>query len=294
MPISSSRLRESLVAYAWSAWSALGVAGWNTRSFAACIDIDALVLLTGRLSDEDARLRDESIDWCASNIALVSRSRLINLSKTGRADSGWSAYAATLQEATKQRWPGAGTPFAWTASGKSRMPERAEGSTLGLRCRAAFGATARGEVVRILMLADSERALDARDVAVDAAYQKRAVAEALENLRVAGIVTAQAFGNSQRYQLRRRAELESILGPLPRITTSQRAVCELGWSVLRASETSANSPERVRSVEAARIVRELGGDVRHIQTGDTHGAESPSLDLLADACVEALHTARGS
>ena len=46
MSTSSALLREHLVEYAWRAWSCLGVAGWKHGSFAACVDIDALVLLT--------------------------------------------------------------------------------------------------------------------------------------------------------------------------------------------------------------------------------------------------------
>lgn len=288
MPISSARLRESLVAYAWSAWSALGVAGWNTRSFAACIDIDALVLLTGRLGDADARLRDESIDWCVSNLAFVSRSRLAHLLGEDAAQGGWASYAATLQSATKQRWPGAGSAFEWKPSHKSRTPERAEGATLALRCRALFGATARGEIVRILLVGESDRALDARELALEAAYTKRSISEALDSLRIAGIVAPTTVGNSHRYHFQRRAEVEALLGPLPRIRTSQRAFCRVLWAVLSAHEATAAASDRVRAVEGARLASELSADIRVVDARAPFLADgAPTLDdLLAWAIAQ--------
>ncbi len=158
MTNSNHELRQAIADYAWNAWACLGVAGWRRRGFAACIDIDALVLLTGRLGDGDARLRDESLDWCASNLEYVARSRLVHLLKDGGAPGSWGAYAATLQHATKQSWPGSSQPFGWHPSGKSRLPQHADGATLALRARALFGATARAEAIRILMLIVGELA----------------------------------------------------------------------------------------------------------------------------------------
>ena len=286
MATSSHELRARLVDYAWSAWSCLGVAGWSKSSFAGCIDIDALVLMTGRLGDTDARLRDESIDWCVSNIALVARSRLAHLLRGDETNPSWAAYAATLQSATKQRWPGAGTAFDWTASRKSRVPDRADGSTLALRCRALLGATARGEVVRILLLEEGNRALDARDLAVEAAYTKRSISEALENLRIAGLVVATSAGNSLRFHFQRRVEIEALLGPLPEIRTSQRAFCRVLWAILRASEEAADTSARIRLVEGARLVRELEPEMRRIDPDAVVlGGEPPSLDVLLDWCI---------
>lgn len=258
------KLRERVVDYAWSAWSALGVAGWSSSPFAACIDIDALVLLTGRLGDADARLRDESLDWCASNIAFVSRSRIEHLRKDGVASGAWAAYAGTLQRATKQRWPGAGDAFEWRASGKSRLAQRSEGAALGLRCRALFGATARSEVMRILLLEGEARAFDARDLAAEAAYTKRSIGEALESLAAAGVVRSTAVGNSLRFQLARRAELEALLAPLPSVRTSQRAFCRVMAAVLETCDAAKSAPERVRQVESARLARTLAAEVQRI------------------------------
>ena len=293
MAKSSDNLRERLVEYAWEAWSALGVAGWRARSFAAAVDVDALVLLTGRLGDEDARLRDESIDWIVANLALVSRSRLAHLLRDGPGEPGWAAYAGTLQRATRQRWPDAGTPFAWKPSGKSRLPERANGATFGLRCRALFGATARGEVVRALVLAGDDREFDARDLAVEAAYTKRAIAEALEHLRAGGLVTSTAVGNSLRFRLARRTELEALLEPLPADRRSQRALLRVGWSISRAEDATAQASERVRLVEGARLARELEADIRSLDPAGARLTAGPAtLEALREWASEMVAAPR--
>ncbi|MDZ4774202.1 MAG: hypothetical protein SGI72_13815 [Planctomycetota bacterium] len=286
---SSEQLRERLVNCAWSAWSALGVAGWNANSFAGCIDIDALVLLTGRLGDTDARMRDESIDWCVSNLALVSRSRLAHLLNVGQTEPGWSMYAATLQRATKQRWPGSSTPFEWSASHKSRTRERSGCATLALRCRALFGATARSEIVRILLLQEHDAALDARNLAVEAAYTKRSISDALDNLRIAGLVESTTVGNSHRYRFERPTEVEALLGPLPSVRSSQRALTRAAWAILRASEESATAPERVRRVEAARVAAALASEIWSMESRpDVLDGDEPSFEELVGWCSGAL------
>ena len=294
MANSTSPLRSLVVDYAWTAWSALGVAGWRQGSFAACIDIDALVLLTGRLGDTDARLRDESIDWCASNLAFVSRSRLEHLLAEDTGQGAWPAYAATLQEATKQRWPGAGTAHDWRPSHKSRTPKRAEGATLALRCRSLFGATVRGEIIRILLLSPSDRDFDARDLTRETGFTKRSIRDALDSLCVAGIVGQTSVGNSHRFHFQRRSELETLLGPLPSVRTSQRAVCRVLWALLQAYESLAAASGGVRVVEGARLAIELEADMRSM---DTRGAARPvelsTLDNLLSYARETIEGALG-
>lgn len=94
MATSSAELRERLVQHAWNAWSHLDVPGWPDEAFSTCIDVDALVLLTGRLGDTDARSSDESLDWRASNLAFVSRTRLAHLLADGADLGNRPAYAA--------------------------------------------------------------------------------------------------------------------------------------------------------------------------------------------------------
>lgn len=292
MTRSSVDLREMLVTYAWEAWSELGVAGWRARTFRACIDIDALVLLTGRLGDADARLRDESIGWCASNLTLVSRSRLAHLLRHDPAVPSWSAYAATLQAVTKQSWPGAGVPFACAGTRESRLPTQARASTLALRCRSLFGATVRGELVRILLMTPGEPALDARTFVTEAGFTKRSISDGLEHLRAAGLLEITTSGNSNQYRLVRRRELESLLGPLPAVSTSQRALCRVAWAVAHAVESSAGVSDRLRDIESARLERELGPDLVGLDTTRGANRDLSTLDALTALTVSALEATR--
>jgi hypothetical protein len=255
---------ERVIDYAWSAWSELGVSGWKSDSFAACVDIEALVFLTGCLGDAEPRLRDESIDWCVSNVSWVSRSRLAHIVRDGTPNSSWSAYAGTLQRETKQPWPASSEPFDWRPSGKSRLPSLAHGSTLALRCRGLLGTTARSEIVRMLLLEDAGRAFDIRDLASEIRYTKRGVAEALDGLTLAGVVKATTVGNTGRYALSRIHELSALLGPMPRIRSSQRALCRIAGVTILAAEELSTASERVVRVEGARILSELEHEIRRV------------------------------
>ena len=86
-PTSSERVLEVL----WSAWSEMGVAGWRGRPFPLTIDPEALVLWTGCVGDEDARLRDEALDWCVRYSSLISRSRLQQMRAPPLARRLWRA-----------------------------------------------------------------------------------------------------------------------------------------------------------------------------------------------------------
>ena len=272
-------LRARLVDYSWRAWSCLGVAGWPESGFPTCIDIDAMVLLTGRLGDLDARLRDESIDWCVTNIAFVSRSRIDHLRKDGISGTAWAGYAGTIQKATKQRWPGAAEPFDWRASSKSRLAQRHDGATLGLRCRALFGATARSEVLRILLVEDETRTLDAREISVEAAYTKRSISDALVSLASAGVVRATAVGNALQFRLTRRAELEALLAPLPIRRTSQRAFCRVMAAILESRDAIRSASDRLAKIESARLTRTISADVQCIDPrSNPLSSNTPSLD----------------
>lgn len=261
----SETLEARLLEYAWSAWASLGVSGWKRGSFLACVDVDALLLLSARLGDADTRLRDEALDWCAGELAYVSRTRLARLLEDGASAGQWAEWAATLARATKQTWPGAGEPLAWKPTGKSRAPRVGDAAALALRCRALMGTTVRAELLRVLLLEESDRPFEARDLALEAAYSKRAVAEALEGLERSGVVSCTRVGNTQRFELVRRAELERLLGPMPRVRCSQRAFCTIAAHVLDAARSTSRASAVVRRVEAARLERELAVELARIE-----------------------------
>lgn len=284
MATSSKFGKTRLLDYAWSAWAALGLSSWSAAEFAASVDIESLLLLTGSFADEDARLRDESIDWCASNLGLVSRSRLAHLVRGVSRGEAWPTYAATLQAATKQSWPGAGEPVDWSPTRKSKLPERSAGAALALRCRGLMGTTARSEIVRVLLLDESGRPWEIRDLVTEVGYTKRGVAEAVEGLRLAGVVKSIMLGNARAYSLARPEEMVALLGPLPRVRTSQRAVIRVLIETVRATEQLANSSARVRVVEEARVLRELEPELHRVDPRVTIPG-SDRLDFVRGWCA---------
>ena len=63
---------------AWSLWTELGVSGQRRRHSEVGVDLEPLIVATAYLSRFDARLRDESLDWCVLNVSYVSSDRLRN------------------------------------------------------------------------------------------------------------------------------------------------------------------------------------------------------------------------
>ncbi len=146
----------------------------------------------------------------------------------------------------------------------------------------------------MLLLEEQDRAFDVRDLASEVRFTKRGVAEALEGLTIAGMIHATTVGNSRRYSLNRRSELENLFGPLPRIRTSQRALCRILLATIDLTEEIADATERVRRVEVARILRELGPELRRVDPHVGFPNEGDSaFDFLQGFCAVQCSAARG-
>jgi DNA-binding transcriptional ArsR family regulator len=261
MTTSSRSVIGHVVDFAWRSWVELGVSGWGSGLQSRCIDPEALLLLTGSLGDADPRLRDESLDWCSSYGHLLSRSRTRTLLKSWPAARRWPAYAGALEVATRQRWPAAepGDPF--TPTGKSRLSLEGRPSLLGVRLRSVLGVGARAEVMRILVLAGADSWLSVSEIAEEAAYTKRHVADALRSLDDAGLVDAARLGSMRRYRLSRRSEVESLFGPVPDIRFSYAAVARVAWSIADKWHWLGDAPDAVKTVELQSLVKDNAGDL---------------------------------
>lgn len=74
-----SRVRVTLVEWAWDQWAQLGLFAACSRSDRWAADPEALLLFTFEIARADARLFDEVLDWLALNERIVSVQRLRNL-----------------------------------------------------------------------------------------------------------------------------------------------------------------------------------------------------------------------
>ena len=118
--------------------------------------------------------------------------------------------AATVNAHSNLRWPGATVPRLFRRTERSAVPDFRRPSLVVLRLRALFGVGARAEIVRAFA-ADTSARLSAADLADEAGYTKRNIAEALEVLRMAGLLEAERRRNQLVYRL---ADAEGLMGML--------------------------------------------------------------------------------
>lgn len=266
MPTFSERLTHASLELAARQWKALGVrlAG-PAHEGPEVLDPEALILFTAALGHADARVRDESLDWCVQQQRLVSVSRLKNLRADfpASADPDIDAYF-TAVNAHGGRWPvqaenpSAPDPFA--VSGKSALPRLDQGAALlRLQLRALFGVTARAELILALASETGQvRAWSASDLTFTG-YGKRNVALVLEELALSGLVSTIAVKNRTEYRIDRPARLSELV---PALRAAQVPRWELRFAILSAAralaaEVEAKSPV-LRAVEARRFVEVHG------------------------------------
>lgn len=93
----------------------------------------------------------------------------------------------------------------------------------------------------------------------------------------------------------RRAELEALLAPMPKVRTSQRALCRIAWSVRVAAESTRSASPAVRSVEGARLERELGRDIAEVCPQMQASDDAPAtLEELVDWSIAACEDTTGA
>jgi DNA-binding transcriptional ArsR family regulator len=269
----SEQLQEHALDLAWSLWAELGVSGWRRSHTSHAIDPEHLILFTSFLGDADPRLRDESTDWCITYGRYVSAARLKNLlaQEPPEIQRGFGRFAATVNAHSSLRWPSPTRPRRFQRTGRSEVPDFRRPSLIVLRLRALFGVGARAEIVRAFV-ADPSASLSAADLAVEAGYTKRNVAEELDALRMAGLLEVVPVRNVLRYRLARPEELTSLLEGLPSSFPRWRSILRVLERVLEAARRAETLTPAVREVEGARVLHELGDDLHRL------GARAPAPD----------------
>lgn len=209
-------ITDKLVRLAWQQWSALGVAGTNSCD-TVVIDLEALLLLTGVLSDSDPRLRDEALDWCSKCGDLISRPRLKQLLSAAASETrdAFGEFAGTLGSIAEVDLPGADKARALGVrlSGKSRLADLSSPALLNLRARSIFGLGARADLLTAL-LGSKAPSWSAPEL-VHVGYTRRNLAQILDDLAKAEVLRVRRERNQLRYEWQRRSELEALIGPLP-------------------------------------------------------------------------------
>jgi hypothetical protein len=286
----STEFRDEVVDLAletlWSLWAELSVSGWSRRHSSTAIDLEPLILFTSWLGQYDARLRDESIDWCVTNARLVSGARLRNLLRHTSAEvrRSFDDYSATVKSHVRVAWPGSGTAWPMVPSGKSGVADLKRPALIQLTLRAICGVSARAEVLKLLV-SGLDREWSTAKLAEQAAYGKDNVAAALDLLASAGLVDEARVGNSFRYTLRREGALRSLVGVVPgRFPRWEPVFATMEVLVRFAQADPSTVRADARAVGAARALRDVQVWLKMIGLADSvPTAVGPALNHQFDA-----------
>ncbi len=205
--------RRAAADAAWRQWAALGASASTSESASSTTDPEALVLASSLLVEHERRLADFLLWWAGTGAALLSvhRTRSLLRAMPGGAADALAPFAASALAAGDRRWKGLAGPEPLDARpGKGGdRPRLTDPSTLVLRMRAAFGVSAKADVVAVLL--GLERPATVRDVADATGYTTVAARGALAELALAGF--AEATGTSpESYRAARRDAWAGLLG----------------------------------------------------------------------------------
>ena len=291
---SSRRTADDAVRLTHSAWVQLGVSGWTSKHDDWAIDPEPLILFTAWLDVEDPRLRDEALDWCIRNWRYVSKSRLRNLlqSAPGTVQEPFAAFAATVSEHAGVSWPGAqdGEPFRYTVTGKSDRPDLARPSMAWLRLRAVFGVGARTEILRCFLALDAA-GLSVSRLAQLTGYTKRNIADECDQLARAGLLSVRTRGTAFVYALRRRAQLEALVGEVASVRPHWRALLGVVRELVMLERRAEAQPATL-AVHARRTLDRVLDDLDELDV--ELPARPPAGDALAPALLTLGHEMVGA
>lgn len=280
----SAGLTAAAVDLAWSVWAELGVSGWTRRHQHWGIDPEPLIVFTAGFGDADPRLRDEATDWCVRFARYISAARLKNVLAAFaegrdevRAEFGEFAATVNAHITSGSPWSGATAPRRYTPTRRSRLENFAPPALIALRLRALFGVGARAEVLRIL-LERPQAALAAGDFDT-VFYTKRNVADALEALRMAGLLEELQVRNEHRYRLLRPANVRSFVGLTPKLSPDWNAVFTLLFDLSALARRGSAWSPIIGAVEARKLLRERRATLQRVGlqgppgvTGDAYWA----------------------
>lgn len=214
--LSSAAVTDQALGLVWGLWRELGLSGWVGNPTSTGIDLEPLIIATASLGSSDPRLLEEAFDWCLANSKLISSVRLRNLLPTFDlpTQKAFGDFAATVKRHKKVAWPADGSPLRLQVTGRSSAPELTRPTLQQLRLRAVFGVSARAEILWT-MLQQPSRFYVIGELALTTAYGKDNIADALELLSMAGVVTRTTMtttGSRRTYRLDAVSALEELVG----------------------------------------------------------------------------------
>jgi hypothetical protein len=232
-----------VISFLWRQWARMGLSSTERGREPWAVDPEAVLLLTLRIGQREPRLFDESLDWLAVNGRSISVNRLRSMTSGDAALRGWTDAALAwagkhnpslhlwakrssdsttgpvedagllVRDADEDllrgglRWPRV------SPSGKSMTPDLQDPFNLAFRMRLLFGLGTRAEILRVLLTVQDE-GIRAQEAAQATAFSKRNVAESLNALMEARVISAEWHGNERVYRALRSAWMQ-VLGMKP-------------------------------------------------------------------------------
>jgi hypothetical protein len=227
-----------------------------------------LIVFTPIIAKNDARLRDEAMDWSIRNWRHISLTRLRNIVAEQEGEEfedefkeEWGIFAATVNARAGVRWPGATTERrSYKVTGRSSLRPLSEPSLVALRMRATFGLSARTEILRHFLL-HSQGRISTAALAELTSYQKRNVAEACDSLVLGGVLTERPVRNRFYYSLADPASLQDFIGAIPEIAPDWNALFRVVKAILRVADLEHHVSHDVLVIEVHQAAREIEDDL---------------------------------
>ena len=152
-------VRQTAIACCWRQWAALNplLASVSQKPLCSLIDVEALLLLSAFLMEEERRLTDVLAWWAITGAHLTSVQRLHSLTKRfpDRVDRGLGMVADAAYRSGDRRWrKGARqeeTPATMRSGKGTDRPDLTSPAALWLRLRAGFGIGVKTDLLAVLI-----------------------------------------------------------------------------------------------------------------------------------------------
>lgn len=255
MPTMSStdNLRAAVADRIAAGWIALG-GQLDGAPETSVVDIEALIAATSCNSDGiDARTRGVALDWCVRYGEYVSSVRLARVAGEMDSSAQVAAFAATVAASGGPRWSiaAAGSAEAGEVRDRVLVRDLRSPARLAWRLRAAFGVSARADILATLLVSDPP--ISVSDLARRTRYAKRGVAVAVGALALAGLVEVERIGRVDRVRLAPEAPVRAWR-PGGRFLSTADAVSRwrVALGVLSVLAATADAPAAVAAIERRR------------------------------------------
>jgi hypothetical protein len=293
-------LREAALGRLAAQWTALG-AQLDGPVESRVVDLEALLAATARLALGEPRLAEVALTWSIRHGSAVNGARL----RTVAAELDAAAKVADLARAVRNTggppWPtspgtdASGATSPWSAidprPGLVVVRDLAAPARLVWRLRAGFGVNARADILAVLLAAPAP--LSIADLAVRTRFGKRAVAGAVGDMALAGLVEVERTGNADRVRLADGAPVRAWLAApaAPGRDEASRWLCVL--AALDLHDRIDGTPDAVRSVEGRASADTLrpalaAGGLPRPDTTVLGAAFAPEVDAWFEALAAAV------